>query len=455
MARIDDTIATYLIAIEVENKRPRTIDSYAESLEDFRSVGRRLGLPDAVEEYAAEHVYQFLDALRKRGAWPGYQNRRHREVQTLFSWCERMGYVPDNVFKRVPRVKLEQKIKPPFSRAEIQRMLDGLGHSRLKGCREYPLILFLLDTGVRVSECIVIRLEDVDWEQGQVRETKNHEERWGGISERTLAALRDYIDRFRGERVGPLFLTSQGAPMASGNTVRVILRRIAAGTGIAQVHPHRFRYTFATWAIESGAREFDVQYLLGHKSLAMVQRYSRTYTSKQAVRAHAALSPVGQIGPAAGNATADGVDAATDGGVGGNAAPAAGGNIDEARAPDLLSSPSRVSRVAALRADGASADAPLIREGERVTTTKSAIKAGQTLVAKYRRESYTCEVVEQDERLYFVLPGREVLKGPSAAGKAVTGTATNGYRFWSIPDKSPAGQAARQHARQAAAENAA
>ena len=50
MARIDDTLATYLTAIEVENKRPRTIDSYAESFEDFRRIGRRLGLPDAVEE---------------------------------------------------------------------------------------------------------------------------------------------------------------------------------------------------------------------------------------------------------------------------------------------------------------------------------------------------------------------------------------------------------------------
>jgi len=46
-------------------------------------------------------------------------------------------------------------------------MLDGLDRSRLEGCREYALILFLLDTGVRVSECIAIRLEDVDWEQGQ------------------------------------------------------------------------------------------------------------------------------------------------------------------------------------------------------------------------------------------------------------------------------------------------
>ena len=55
-----------------------------------------------------------------------------------------------------------------------------------------------------------------------VRATKNHEERWGGISERTVAALRDYIERFRREWVGPLFVTGQGAPMPSGNTVRVI-----------------------------------------------------------------------------------------------------------------------------------------------------------------------------------------------------------------------------------------
>ena len=90
-----------------------------------------------------------------------------------------------------------------------------------------------------------------------------------------------------------------------------------------------------------------------------------------------------------------------------------------------------------------------------MTTTKSTIKAGLTLAAKYKGEQYTCEVVEHDKRLYFVLPTGEVFRSPSAAGKAVTGTATNGYRFWSVPDKPPAGQAARQQAAQAAAEKAA
>ena len=89
-----------------------------------------------------------------------------------------------------------------------------------------------------------------------------------------------------------------------------------------------------------------------------------------------------------------------------------------------------------------------------MTTTKSAIKAGLTLVGRYKGEEHICEVVEHDGRLYFVLPKGRVFKSPSAAGKAVTGTATNGYRFWTISYKPPAGQAARQQAAQAAAAKA-
>ncbi len=85
-----------------------------------------------------------------------------------------------------------------------------------------------------------------------------------------------------------------------------------------------------------------------------------------------------------------------------------------------------------------------------MTTTKSAIKAGLTLVGRYKGDGFSCEVVEHDERLYFVLPKGEVFRSPSAAGSAITGTATNGYRFWSIPDKAPSGQPSRQRAAQEA-----
>ena len=86
-----------------------------------------------------------------------------------------------------------------------------------------------------------------------------------------------------------------------------------------------------------------------------------------------------------------------------------------------------------------------------MTTTKSAIKAGLTLVAKYKGEQYACEVVESGERLHYVLPDGRAFTSLSAAGKAITGTATNGYRFWSVPDKAPAGQAKRRQAADTAA----
>ena len=132
MAQIDDTITTYLTAIDVEGKTQNTVLSYRASLEDFRRVGRRLGFPDALDDYQVVHVYEFLGDLKQRGASPAYQHRRHREVQTLFSWCQRMGHVEANVFKRVPRVKVGERIRPPFSPAEVRLLLDGQAPSDLR-----------------------------------------------------------------------------------------------------------------------------------------------------------------------------------------------------------------------------------------------------------------------------------------------------------------------------------
>jgi integrase len=107
--------------------------------------------------------------------------------------------------------------------------------------------------------------------------------------------IHEYVTGFRGDAAGPLFLTREGHPFADENAFRVGLRRIAARAGVANVHPHRFRRTFATWAIESGAHETDVMLLLGHTTLAMTHHYAQAYTSQQAVRAHAAMSPVARL----------------------------------------------------------------------------------------------------------------------------------------------------------------
>ena len=187
----------------------------------------------------------------------------------------------------------------------------------------------------------------------------------------------------------------------------------------------------------------------------MTQRYARTYTSEQAVQAHSELSPVAQLVAPSGSAADDRSqrDKIALGELGAASEPVAAedGHPSPEGNGDLLPVPTGVSHVVARTAG----DRPQPGKDESMATTKEQMRAGQTLVAQYKQQQHSCEVVEHDGRLYFVLPKGRVCKSPSAAGKAVTGTATNGYRFWSIADKPPAGQAARQQAAQAAAERAA
>jgi len=80
------------------------------------------------------------------------------------------------------------------------------------------------------------------------------------------------------------------------HSVAVFLERLGRRAGVVKVHPHRFRHTFATWAIENGARELDVQHPLGHSTPAMVRRYSATYDAEKAARAHEQFSPADRMG---------------------------------------------------------------------------------------------------------------------------------------------------------------
>ena len=90
------------------------------------------------------------------------------------------------------------------------------------------------------------------------------------------------------------FQTVDGRPLRN-HYMNVMFTRHGRKAGVSQVNPHRFRHTFATWAIRASARELDVQYLLGHSSPMMVRRYSATYDSEQAAAAHAAFSPAMQL----------------------------------------------------------------------------------------------------------------------------------------------------------------
>lgn len=293
--RFETLIPVYLSACESEGKTAKTLGAYRESLQMYLRLAKEESLPLAVDEVSPTDVYRYLAAVRRRGGCDSTQHRRHREVKHFFSWLKRMDLVPDNPFQKAPLIRLEQKIVQPFEPADIARLLAACAADTFLDVRNRAITLFLLDTGVRASELTGLDFDDVEPGSGRARvlHGKGRKQRVVAFGPVVSDALRAYV-AFRGNDPGPFFQTRLGGRMRAQGLI-VIYQRLGPLAGVAHVHPHRFRHTFATMAIRAGAREIDVQHLLGHSTSAMVRRYTRTYDAENAARAHASFSSVGQL----------------------------------------------------------------------------------------------------------------------------------------------------------------
>lgn len=286
----------YLLRCSVEGKSPRTVRAYRETLGRFVSAVP-VTEPASVR---SEHLYSYLGGFTHLTLET--RHRYFREVRCFFNWLVDAEYLVRSPFRGMRNVRLPQRIVQPYSGEELARLLAACGADTSIGKRDRAMVLTLLDTGVRCSELVQLRLEDLDLAGGRLRvlHGKGNKQRVVPFADHCRRALHVYI-RARGDLAGPLFLAASGHGALMQNValqpngLKQMLRRLGRASGVPKVHAHRFRHTFATWAIEHDARELDVQYLLGHSSPDMVRRYSSAYRSEQAATRHHRFSPADQM----------------------------------------------------------------------------------------------------------------------------------------------------------------
>jgi integrase/recombinase XerC len=289
-------VAQYLLRCEVEGKSPRTVLAYRWTLGRFLAA---VPLDDPAAVQAAD-IYAYLGCFTHLTLET--RHRYFREVRCFFNWLVQAEYLERSPFRGMRNVRLPQRIVQPFAAEDVAMLLAACPTETAMGRRDRAILLTLLDTGIRCSELVWLDLADLDLGVGRLRilHGKGNKARVVPFAERCLEALTLYIGH-RGPAPGPLFLAASGEGTLrqdvalQPNGLKQLLRRLARSTGLPKVHAHRFRHTFATWAIGHDARELDVQYLLGHSSPDMVRRYSSSYRSEQAALRHARFSPADQM----------------------------------------------------------------------------------------------------------------------------------------------------------------
>ena len=218
-------------------------------------------------QVTAEHVRHWFSQELARGVRDSTV-RGYREVLwSYFSWLADNRLISSNPMRAVEQIRCEELDRPAFSSGD----LDVL-RRHCVSIRNMAIIYFLISTGCRVSEMTALNRADVDLEAGEcVVFGKGRKERTVFLTDEAVIVLREYLAT-REDDKEPLFLGLQGKRLQPGG-VRAMLKVLSEQTGVADVHPHRFRRTMITRMLDHGMPIQEVAILAGHSDVDTTMGY--------------------------------------------------------------------------------------------------------------------------------------------------------------------------------------
>jgi len=279
-----EAVAEYLGTLQSERGASRnTLAAYRRDLADFLTfLGHRRRRPDTV---GPDDIVTWLERLRARGLAPASVARRLSAVRGFYRHLLREGKIRRDPTEHLDTPRVPRPLPRALSREAAARLVEAPDTGRAAGLRDRAILELLYATGMRASECMGLRLEDLNLTAGYAICTgKGAKQRLVPVGAQALAWIRQYLHEARpratGRRdCGRLFVNPRGGPL-SRQSLWTLVRRAAARAGLARrVSPHVLRHSFASHLLQGGADLRSVQAMLGHADISTTQIYTHLPTS--------------------------------------------------------------------------------------------------------------------------------------------------------------------------------
>ncbi len=266
--RIDNSeyLKMFLDAKKVEGCSDRTIKYYRMTIEKLLKT---ITIP--ARKITTEDMRGYLSDYRKINncSMVTVDNVR-RNISSFFSWLEEENYILKSPMRRIHKIKTNQQVKDIITDEDIERLRD-----RCSCKRDLAMIDLLYSTGIRVGELVNLNISDVDFEAREcIVFGKGGKERKVYFDAKAKLHLQSYIKN-RSDANPALFVTLD-APhdrlKISGVEIR--MRELGRSINLTRIHPHKFRRTMATRAIDKGMPIEQVQKILGHSQIDTTMQYA-------------------------------------------------------------------------------------------------------------------------------------------------------------------------------------
>ena len=262
----EDFLEMFLSAKRIEGCSDRTIQYYRVTVEHLLDH-----VSTEVRKITTEEMRRYLtDYQRINNCSNVTIDNVRRNISSFFSWLEEEDYILKSPMRRIHKIKTKTVVKNTISDEGIERLRD-----HCKEIRDLAMIDLLYSTGIRVGELVNLNINDIDLEGREcVVYGKGDKERKVYFDAKAKVHLKEYIDG-RSDENEALFVTLD-APFdrlkISGVEIR--LRQMGRKLQLDRIHPHKFRRTMATRAIDKGMPIEQVQKILGHSQIDTTMQYA-------------------------------------------------------------------------------------------------------------------------------------------------------------------------------------
>ena len=256
-----ELIKLYSSSLLIDGKAKSTVEFYIYELKRFAvSIGK------SCKDVGTFEVRNYLAKRKLDGVSNRTLDTTRTVISAFYGWLAAEELIPKNPCATIKPIKYSREEKIPFSSVDLDKL-----RSACKNVKERSMVEFLLSSGVRVSELCDLDVQDINFttRRVHVRHGKGDKERYTYITELAMEHLVQYLD---GRTEGALFIPQRGDRYQKGG-IRYIMREIGKRCGVTDVHPHRFRRTFATQLAARGMQLQEIQKLMGHSNINTTMVY--------------------------------------------------------------------------------------------------------------------------------------------------------------------------------------
>lgn len=259
-------IESFISSKQIEGCSDRTIKYYKEIIDKFNN-----SFDKSIKKITTEEIRSYLSNYKEISTCglTTIDNIR-RVLSSFFSWLEDEDYIIKSPIRRIHRIKTPTTVKEVLTDENLEKLRD-----ECENIRDLSLIELLISTGMRVGELVNLNISNLNFEDRScIVLGKGNKEREVYFDAKTKLHLKEYISK-RNDNNDALFVSlREPHQRLSISGIELIVRNLGVNTNINKVHPHKFRRTLATMAIDKGMPVEQVQKLLGHVKIETTMHYA-------------------------------------------------------------------------------------------------------------------------------------------------------------------------------------